>query len=646
VAYALNGDRSAKPLKTSGRTVGGAIGLVALLVMGMALLATTGEHVLPQIMQGNQYSSSFNIGRHGQWIVTAAVAFLLWQRRPHSVLDLWVLVTLLAWCIEIALVAILNAGRYDVGFYAGRAYGLFASLFVLVVLLTEQSGVYAGLVQAQERKAAESALKESEARFRLMADGMPQLAWMARPDGWIYWYNKRWYEYTGTTPADMEGWGWQRVHDPQMLPMVLERWKHSVATGEPFEMVFPLRGGDGRYRRFLTRVSPLKDPDGSVLHWFGTNTDVSAQHEAEEALRAADRRKDEFLATLAHELRNPLAPIRNAVAIMERSGRLSEDLEAMRRIVDRQVHHLTRLVDDLMEVSRINEGKIHLRRTRIALQWAIADAVEAVRPSVQAAGHELSVSVPPGAIYVDADPTRVAQVVINLLANAVKFTPTGGRISLTIERERTDAVIRVRDTGTGIDESHLTKVFEMFSQPGAPLERTQGGLGIGLALVRGLVELHGGSVTAHSAGIGCGSEFIVRLPAVDAGTEERAASPAIPFPRPKRILVVDDNRDAAFTLRQLLESAGHEVREAYDGAEGVCIAKEFRPDVVLLDIGMPRMNGYDAAKEIRKMADGAAPRVIAITGWGQDADKARARESGFDNHLTKPVDPAMLTRML
>ena len=368
-------------------------------------------------------------------------------------------------------------------------------------------------IDITERRQAEESVRQSEAHYRTMADAIPQLAWIARPDGWIYWYNRRWYEYTGTTPAAMEGWGWRSVHDPQVLPAALERWQESIANGEPFDMVLPLRGADGLFRSFLTKVMPLKDDEGNVLHWFGTNTDITAQLQTEESLRLADRRKDEFIATLAHEIRNPLAPIRNAIEIMRhRKSAASSEADMALLILDRQVRHLTRLVDDLLEVSRITQGKVQLRIERVDLKAPLHDAIEAAGPLIKSFDHVLSVDLPPETIYISCDPTRITQIVLNLLNNAAKFTPRGGHISLIAKREGEEAIIRVRDTGIGIPPEHMSKLFEMFSQVSSPIERAQGGLGIGLALARGLVGLHTGTIDASSEGLGRGSEFTVRLP--------------------------------------------------------------------------------------------------------------------------------------
>ena len=384
---------------------------------------------------------------------------------------------------------------------------------------------------------------------------------------------------------------------------------------------------------------------------------ITARKQAENNLRAlagdlaeTNRRKDEFLAVLAHELRNPLAPIRNAVEIMHLHGGLPQELGDLVGMVDRQVGHLTRLVDDLLEVSRIAGGKVELRKHQITLAAPLHDAVESVQPLMKAANHELSVDVPNG-IYIDADKTRITQIFLNLLNNAAKFTPRGGRIHLSAAGDDERVVIRVRDNGIGIPHERLEHVFDMFSQLSAPLEGPDGGLGIGLALVRGLVELHGGSVEALSAGLEQGSELIVRLPRVQAPADEARsnveASVSVDTKTRKRVLVVDDNRDAASSLRSLIEMLGHEVREVYNGADALDITRSFDPELIFLDIGMPKLNGYDAAREIRRISrSDSVPTLIAVTGWGQPDDKRRSKEAGFDMHVTKPVPLATLESLL
>jgi signal transduction histidine kinase/ActR/RegA family two-component response regulator len=372
--------------------------------------------------------------------------------------------------------------------------------------------------------------------------------------------------------------------------------------------------------------------------------------ESEARLREANRRKDEFLATLAHELRNPLAPIRNAAQVLRMADLADPQLCSARDILDRQVQQMARLIDDLLDISRITKGKLQLRKERVALAAAIQSAVEAAGPALAAQGHELTVTLPQAAVHVEADPIRLAQVFSNLLDNAAKYTEKGGRVWLTAERQGEEVVVSVRDTGIGIAADHLPRLFEMFSQVAPALERSQGGLGIGLALVRGLVGLHGGSVEARSEGPGRGSEFIVRLPVPHTPTRthhEVSLNGERSGARPKcRIVVADDLRDSADSLALMLRLKGHDVQTARDGLQAVQAAATFRPDAVLLDIGMPKMNGYEAAREIRQQPWGKDLLLVALTGWGQDEDKRRALEAGFNHHLTKPVELAALEEVL
>jgi PAS domain S-box-containing protein len=803
------------------------------------------------------------------------------------------------------------------------------------------------------RKRAEDALLESEEKLRLLADTIPQLAWMAQPDGYIFWYNRQWYEYTGTTPEQMEGWGWQSVHDPETLPKVLERWKGSIASGEPFDMVFPLKGADGQFRPFLTRVNPLTNEGGQILYWFGTNTDVTELREAREALavseerlrlaldagrmgvwdwnirtgdlkwsdsleplhglapgtfggtfdhfqqlihpedrekvnaairqaldtggefyvefrnvwqnggihwiagsgkmfpgddgqplrmigigldvtqrkraeqtarflaeasaalavlvdfdttlqkvsslavpsfadwatvdlaeadgslrrvsvshidpgkvqlahevhcrfppdpaapqgvwnilrtgrseivpeitdellvqsvndddllgimrelglqsyigvpltvrgkilgvitfinaesghrydrtdlavaedlasraaiaienaqlyrelRDADRRKDEFLATLAHELRNPLAPIRNSLQILKMPRVNAATVQQTRDIMERQVHHLVRLVDDLLDVSRVMRGKIELRRERVELATVVARAVETAQPHIEVQGHRLDLSLPSESLLLDADPVRLAQVVGNLLTNSSKYTEANGHIWLNARREGDQAVLQVRDDGIGIAPDMIPHVFELFVQADHASTKAQGGLGIGLTLVKNLVEMHGGRVEAHSAGLGKGCEFTVRLPLLvqvrpqpneseDGELQQETARSG------HRLLVVDDNQDAANSLAMLLKMQGHDVRVAFSGPAALEMTKDSPPDVVFLDIGMPGMDGYEVARRMRQQPGLENTVLAALTGWGQQEDRRRTAEARFDHHLVKPPEPKALEKLL
>jgi PAS domain S-box-containing protein len=445
--------------------------------------------------------------------------------------------------------------------------------------------------------------------------------------------------------------------DPQMVPEIRTRFGvRSVlsvpildAAGEPlgFFQIHNRRDGQG-----------FAPADQELLVAVARYAAVAAQNalayrqvrEAEAALKEADRRKDEFLATLAHELRNPLAPIRNAVQILAMPQATAREAERARGMIERQLGQMVRLVDDLLDLGRIASNKIRLRRSAVDLAEVLRSAVETSRPLVDAAGHDLAVALPQERLCVHGDPTRLAQAVSNLLNNAAKYTNRNGNIWLSAERDGRDAIVRVRDTGIGIAPAQLPRIFDMFSQAAPALERAQGGLGIGLALVRGIVAMHGGSVVAHSEGLGRGAEFVIRLPLLPGAAEAQAddasraaGSPAAPG---LVVLVVDDNRDAAESLAMMLQLAGHATHVAHDGLQAVGAASVLRPDVVLLDIGLPKLNGYEAARRIRAEAGSRPVRLIAISGWGQEDDKRRAAEAGFHHHLTKPVDPDALLALI
>ncbi|MEP6592955.1 MAG: ATP-binding protein, partial [Acidobacteriota bacterium] len=506
-----------------------------------------------------------------------------------------------------------------------------------------------------ERARLTQSLRESEHLFRALANSIPNLTWMATPDGSIYWYNDQWYAYTGTTLDEMKGWGWERVHDPEVLPTVRQRWMASIALGVPFEMVFPLRSGSGEFRRFLTRVNPVRDSEGTVTHWFGTNTDVENERRAVEAnallrqreqelraqAEAANRAKDEFLAMLGHELRNPLSPILTALQLMKLRSDPSSAREQV--IIERQVNHLTRLIEDLLDVSRIARGMVQLKQEPIELAEVVARAVEMASPLLEQRSHVLEVEVPHHLI-VFADPTRLSQVVSNLLTNAAKYTNPGGRISVTAGDDEEETVLRVRDTGIGIAADVLPRVFERFVQERQAIDRAQGGLGLGLTIVQSLVERHGGTVSASSRGPDQGSEFAIRLPKWTPGAGEHplpppaAAAAEPPAGVPRRVLVVDDNEDGAEMLAAVLAARGHDTRVAHDGPEALRIAGSFRPEVAFLDIGLPVMDGYELAARLRDLPELGGIRLIAVTGYGQESDRQRTRAAGFEHHLVKPVD--------
>ena len=381
------------------------------------------------------------------------------------------------------------------------------------------------------------------------------------------------------------------------------------------------------------------------------NMDITERKQIEDALKEAHRRKDEFLATLAHELRNPLAPIRNSVELLRHAANDPGVMADARTIMERQLGHMVRLVDDLLDISRVTSGKLRLRKERVEFAATVRSAVEETRRLIETSGHELTITLPSEPVFLDADPTRLAQIFSNLLNNAAKYMDKGGHIWLTAERcgwrhFRISSGYWHRHRRRA-SASHLRDVLTSDSG----LERSQGGLGIGLALVRGLVELHGGTIEARSSGPGMGSEFIVRLPIVDLpsvpqGQEAENTGDKSQAGQRRRILVVDDNADTANSLAMVLRRMGHDILTAHDGLEAVHAAATFRPEVILLDIGLPKMNGYDVAKQIRQQPWDKKVAIIAVSGWGQEEDKRRALEAGFDHHLTKPVEPAALIRLL
>jgi PAS domain S-box-containing protein len=674
------------------------------------------------------------------------------------------------------------------------------------------------------RRQTETELRDSERRFRQLADSMPQIVWAARPDGTIDYLNERWYEFTGFPRDQFEAEGLGAILHPDDRQSALDTYFRCIKDESPYEIEYRFKDRKaGDYRWFLGRAVPARNDQGKVVRWFGTCTDIdetkrseeksnflseaSAQlaelndpnstlqkvaavavptfadwctvdvldgdgtvrrlaikhtdpskvHLAEElikrypprpdakrglrhvlatgkaemmeeipdalllegaqdsehlrllqelglksyicmpmlyrgrtlgalsfvmaesgrrftsadlrlaeqlaqraavaienanlyrVLREEDRRKTEFLAVLAHELRNPLAPIRNGLQVMKLAGDNPKQREQARTMMERQLQHLVRLVDDLLDLNRISRGMTELRKERIPLTAVVTSALETCEPIIKQQNDELTVTLPDEPLYVEADKTRLAQVISNLVSNAVKYSDSGSRIWLTVQREANKAIIRVKDVGVGIPAHLLPKVFDMFMQVDRSLEKTQGGLGIGLTIVKRLVEMHGGTVEARSEGPGKGSEFIIRLPIIQPPAQERTGGgERQPFRQMARyrILVADDNVDSASSLAMVLTLLGHEVRTAHDGLEAVEAAAAFRPDAILLDIGMPKLNGYDACRRIREQPWGKDAAIFALTGWGQEEDKRRSQEAGFSDHLVKPVELAALEKLL
>jgi PAS domain S-box-containing protein len=444
---------------------------------------------------------------------------------------------------------------------------------------------------------------------------------------------------------------------PRELAETLHRQiQQVIETKKPFRGETPYTSAFGT-RAYEYIFVPVFDARGAVEAVAGSTRDITERKQMEEELRQraqdlgeADRKKDDFLALLAHELRNPLAPLRNGLQVMRLASGNAKAVEQARLMMDRQLSHMVRLVDDLLDVSRISRNKMELRRSRVALADVVSSAVETAGPLIQAEGHELIVSLPASPIYLQADLTRLAQVFSNLLNNSAKYTRTGGRIWISAERHGEEVTVAVRDTGIGIPAESLENVFNMFSQVDRSIERSTGGLGIGLALVKGLVEMHGGSVKGESAGQDKGSTFTVTLPVLPSPPNTFHANvseivEATSGPK-RRVLVVDDNRDGAESLAMMLRLIGDDVQTAHDGLEAIEAGGRFLPNIILMDVGLPRLNGLDATRRIRELPWGLEAKIIALTGWGQEGDKERSREAGCDGHLVKPVDFLDLQRIL
>lgn len=508
--------------------------------------------------------------------------------------------------------------------------------------------------EALYRRAAAEALQaaEANAKFRAFFEQGTSFAGVLALEGTVVEANRLCLESCGFTRAEVLGrpfWecGWWN-RSTALMDMV--RTAHlQAAAGRMFRTETKYFVADGGERVVDLTLAPVTDEAGRVLFVAATGIDVTDRKKMDDALRESDRKKDDFIALLAHELRNPLAPIRNGLQVMRLA---SDDVNAVgraRAMMERQLAHMVRLIDDLLDVSRVNRSKMELRRSRILLSDVVSNAVETSRPAIEGAGHQLSVSLPPQPIFLDADLTRLAQVFSNLLTNSAKYTERGGRIWLSAESRNGTVTVSVRDTGIGIPPDSLPSIFDMFSQVDRPIERSTGGLGIGLALVKAFVEMHGGTVAAWSAGQGMGSTFTVELPVLENLSEplEAAVQDDVQRRGPKRrVLVVDDNRDSAASMAMMLELLGHEVVTAHDGIEAVEAAAASRPEVILMDVGMPRLNGLDAARRIRRQHWGREVTIVALTGWGQEHDRQESREAGCDGHLVKPVMLDDLQNML
>ena len=503
--------------------------------------------------------------------------------------------------------------------------------------------------QMEELQQAEAALRESEERFREMADHLPQLAWSAGPDGAISWYNRRWYEYTGTTPEQMAGWGWQSVHDPATLPAVMERWTASLRSGAPFEMEFALRGADGRFRWFLTRATPFRDSAGRVVRWFGTNTDVTDQRrlaESERSARAeaerANRTKDQFLAVLSHELRTPLAPVVMAVSLMEKDASLPTTARQFLSMIRRNIELETKLIDDLLDLSRVANGKLQLDMRPVRLHALIHQVVEMCQPEATDKRVALRLDLAATDDRINADAARVQQALWNVLKNGVKFTPAGRAVHVRTHSDGNRIAIDVRDEGVGIAPDILPRLFVAFEQGDAAVTRQFGGLGLGLAISKAIIDLQGGAIEATSPGAGMGSTFRITLPlTTDAALEPASVAPHEPrsMNGSVRVLVVEDHEDTARMLARLLQTWGYHVRVAHSVREALKTAADDEFDLVLSDIGLPDATGYDLMRQLRARHGLVG---LCMSGFGMDDDHRQSREAGFAEHLVKPISPHQL----
>lgn len=534
---------------------------------------------------------------------------------------------------------------------------------VVISALYENDGQVRGFLKITrdltERKQAEEALRLSEERFRLMVDGVEDYAiFMLDPEGRVSSWNRGAQRIKGYTAQEIIGRHFSEFYTAEDLEAgkPATELKIALERGSVEDEGWRVRKDRSLFWANVV-ITAIYDGEHRLVGFAKLTRDLTERRKAE-ALVVADRQKNEFLAMLAHELRNPLAPISNGLQLLKLPGLDDDTLKQTTALMERQLFHLVRLVDDLLDVSRIVTGKMTFHREPTELSGIIARAIEETQPAIDARGHELMLSLPARPIIVDADAVRLAQVVSNLIVNAAKYTDTPSRIWLTVEKQTgerragegpiDEAVIRVKDSGVGIDPEMLPRIFSLFMQADNSLARSQGGLGIGLTVVKRIVEMHGGTVTALSEGLGRGSEFIVRIPVSVVGAPPKLVTLGAPpkSTTKRRILVVDDNVDAATTIASLLKAWGHDVQSVFNGTAALEAARSFRPEIILLDIGLPGISGYEVARQLRSEPALSGAVIAALTGYGQESDRNQSLEAGFDYHLTKPPDPKLLETLL
>jgi PAS domain S-box-containing protein len=506
------------------------------------------------------------------------------------------------------------------------------------------------LIDITAQKIAEQALRASEKLYRAVGESIDFGVWVVDRNGRSIYTSESFLKLVGKTQAQYAASNWSEFLHPAEYEQTVAAWREVLNSEGAWYHENRVLGSDGRYHPVLSQGVAIRGEYGEVTGWAGINLDISRLKATEEALRDADRRKDEFLATLAHELRNPLTPIRHAVKLLEGSAVSNSQRQWAREVIARQLQRMALMLDDLLEVSRITQGRLELKTEVVDLASVINTAVETARPLIETKQQNLNVTLPPQPVSVAVDPLRISQSISNLLTNAAKYTDANGHISLKVDVLPDEIAISVEDDGIGLEPQSIPRVFEMFSQVKSAIDRSEGGLGIGLALVKGMIQLHGGRVEAASLGGGRGSQFTIHLPRdvmVETAQSEAQASPASPRPGARRtVLVADDNRDAADTLALLLDMDGYETAVAHGGLQALDEIRRNRPDAAILDIGMPDLNGYEVARRIREEKWGRNLFLLAITGWGHPDDVARAKAAGFDEHLTKPVDADNVVRLL
>lgn len=497
------------------------------------------------------------------------------------------------------------------------------------------------------------ALKESEAKFRTIANAMPQMVWSTRPDGHHDYYNQQWYDFTGVPEGSTDGDKWNGMFHQGDQAKAWKAWRHSLSTGEPYEIEYRVRHRSGEYRWTLGRALPVKDDSGKIIRWMGTCTDIHDHKLTENALKNASRQKDQFLAVLAHELRNPLAPLRNSAALLRQAAETADSPNSLALdVIERQVEHMTRLVGDLMDVARVTTGRLQLQRVPCELNDVICQAVQDFRYLLDKAGIAHSVEFSEQPLWIRGDCTRIAQVVGNLLHNAAKFTSPGGTVKIRIQALADEkAIVSVEDSGEGIEPALVKTLFNPFVQAEQGLARVHGGLGLGLSLVKGFMELHEGSVAVSSEGKDRGAVFTLTFPRIDTPKQIDEPRMAITYTLAQtlKIVLIDDNKDMIDTMSVLLEMEGHRVATALDGSTGIGVIEHEKPDVVICDIGLPgTIDGYSVARAVceRAPAGDKKPLLLALSGYGDKEARQRSKDSGFDFHLVKPLEVRELNKLL